>query len=386
MALLETNVDKLVKLVNEKKKISLQEAAKKLGVSSSLVEEWADFLEEEGLIRIEYRFATPFLIARELSEKEIVKKEQELKSNKKLLLGKAESIVNTLDNKHQEILKLKSDFERLKAFLGKNLDEVQKELREIEEYNNLKREAEKIVEKQRLEYENKLKALRKTIEKEEKKYEKIFESVKKSENSIASEQEKIKSLEDKENALKSKLNSIRSAIREIESQIKQEQRKSKLYEVNLKRLKNVAERISKKLSFERGKFSDIISRSKHQSMQILEKQQTMMQRLLAKIKNLDEKVDTKRIISDRLKSFFDKKQKIEELIKEINEEEDALKKETSDFIKRLKAFSAASKKPIDKHLKEIESTYKDIENKKEKLNTTYNKLSKLIKGLKQLKG
>ena len=46
MANIETGVDKLVKLVAKEKKIELGEAAKQLGVSPTVVQEWADFLDE----------------------------------------------------------------------------------------------------------------------------------------------------------------------------------------------------------------------------------------------------------------------------------------------------------------------------------------------------
>ena len=48
-SIIETGVDKLVNLVNTSGRISSLDAAKELGVSSAVIMEWADFLEEEGL-------------------------------------------------------------------------------------------------------------------------------------------------------------------------------------------------------------------------------------------------------------------------------------------------------------------------------------------------
>ncbi len=58
---IETGVDKLVKLVEAKKKISTSEAAKLLGASNAVIDVWADFLEEEGIISLEYKLATTYL-------------------------------------------------------------------------------------------------------------------------------------------------------------------------------------------------------------------------------------------------------------------------------------------------------------------------------------
>ena len=61
---ISTAVDSLVELVNNKKRIPLEEAAKELGLPEHIINEWAVFLEEEGILTIEYQFTTPFLVAK----------------------------------------------------------------------------------------------------------------------------------------------------------------------------------------------------------------------------------------------------------------------------------------------------------------------------------
>ena len=63
-----TAVDSLVELVNNKGRISLEEAARELGLPSNIINEWATFLEEENVLEIEYQFTTPFLIAKSKKE------------------------------------------------------------------------------------------------------------------------------------------------------------------------------------------------------------------------------------------------------------------------------------------------------------------------------
>ena len=62
---IETAVDSLVKLVNDKKIIALDEAAKILGVPENIVNEWASFLEEDKIMKIDYKLTKPFLKAAE---------------------------------------------------------------------------------------------------------------------------------------------------------------------------------------------------------------------------------------------------------------------------------------------------------------------------------
>jgi DNA-binding transcriptional regulator YhcF (GntR family) len=58
-----TAVDTLVKLVNNKGKISVDDASKELGIPANILNEWATFLDQEKIIHIEYKFTTPYLTA-----------------------------------------------------------------------------------------------------------------------------------------------------------------------------------------------------------------------------------------------------------------------------------------------------------------------------------
>jgi|SRR3989344_6305528 len=56
-----TAVDSLVKLVNDKGRISVDDASKELGIPGNILNEWAAFLDQEKIIHIEYKFTTPYL-------------------------------------------------------------------------------------------------------------------------------------------------------------------------------------------------------------------------------------------------------------------------------------------------------------------------------------
>lgn len=65
-----TDVDRLISLVELKKEISIDDAAKQLGVSSKTIESLGDMLEEEGIIHIKYKFTTPYLMYEKPKSKE----------------------------------------------------------------------------------------------------------------------------------------------------------------------------------------------------------------------------------------------------------------------------------------------------------------------------
>lgn len=60
-AQVETDVDMLVSLVKEKGKISVEQAAHLLKIKLSVIQKWVDFLLEEGVLGVEYKFVTPYI-------------------------------------------------------------------------------------------------------------------------------------------------------------------------------------------------------------------------------------------------------------------------------------------------------------------------------------
>ncbi len=89
---IRTDVDQLVKLVEEKKEIALGDAAEILKIPKQTLEAWADYLEEEGVILIRYKLTTPYLVSVEFPEESL--KPEQLKSKK---------LVHDLEEKEPEI-------------------------------------------------------------------------------------------------------------------------------------------------------------------------------------------------------------------------------------------------------------------------------------------
>ena len=62
---LRTDVDDFLELITQKGRISLPDAAKELNTPLQTVQAWADFLVEEKIIGIEYKFTTPYVFVEE---------------------------------------------------------------------------------------------------------------------------------------------------------------------------------------------------------------------------------------------------------------------------------------------------------------------------------
>jgi len=57
----ETGVDDLISLLKSQGKLGIKEAADKLKIGESFVQAWVDFLVEENIIGVEYKFTKPFI-------------------------------------------------------------------------------------------------------------------------------------------------------------------------------------------------------------------------------------------------------------------------------------------------------------------------------------
>ena len=68
---LKTSADDLYELVKSRKKISVEDAAKILKVPNKIVQALVDFLVEERIFGIEYKFTTPYVYISQEKEKKI---------------------------------------------------------------------------------------------------------------------------------------------------------------------------------------------------------------------------------------------------------------------------------------------------------------------------
>lgn len=57
----ETGVDQLVKFLQGRGMIDMKEAASKLGMPLDVIQSWVDFLVEEEIVGIEYKFTKPYI-------------------------------------------------------------------------------------------------------------------------------------------------------------------------------------------------------------------------------------------------------------------------------------------------------------------------------------
>ena len=116
-------------LVEQKKRISIEDAAKSLNLSPVTVENLAAFLEEEKLLGIRYQFTTPYLEWKEAKEAPLVKKEVKLQA--KLVESPAAKVI---EGQKPSMIDAKAGLQQAHALLSQGKVTEAKELyRQIHE-------------------------------------------------------------------------------------------------------------------------------------------------------------------------------------------------------------------------------------------------------------
>ena len=374
-SVIETGVDKLVSLINAKGKIASYDAAKELGVSSTVVMEWADFLEEEGIINIEYKFTKPFLIARKLVKKDVQEKAKEFSGKKDIFVRKAEISLIFLDKEAEKLKQIKDEFDKIKKELGFDMGSVKNELEELDKYEQLKIGMDKQIENQRTSAMYKIEEMTRRVLRERKKYQYILSEIKKEEHDLDSEKNEVHSLEESEKIIKSRINKLKAIIEQVESRVKQEEENVQISESHIQKLDIMAKTMKIRVETEKGVIEHLIAESKEQTKKIKE----LQNRVIEKIAGKEKKLKGVKKASKKIKELFKKRMGIMNLIERMNKDRNVLQKELIALIRKAKSFELSSKSAnignqivnIEKKFKEVDTKKKFFEKEVKKLNTFF---------------
>lgn len=124
-----TGADRLVELVNERKRVELREAARLLNSPPAVVESWAEAMREAGLIEVEYGFGgVMFKTAPEHVRKQ---KEKALIGERKVLERKAAEAEKRAAEVEKGAVYTARDLEKLERIIGKKKKEAEQMLKDL---------------------------------------------------------------------------------------------------------------------------------------------------------------------------------------------------------------------------------------------------------------
>lgn len=375
-SIIETGVDKLVNLVKERGRIALADAAIELGVSATVIQEWVDFLEEEGIISVEYKLTKPFLVERRLTKKEVEAKTKEFSGKKEAFVRKAEVSLSFLEKQAEDLKKVKDEFDRLKQDLGFELDTVRNELKELETYQQLKQELEKQVKEQKNDAKLKIEDLTKQILREQKRYQDLIADLKKEKGELDKEKSEAKSIEESEKLLNSKLAELKNMTNLLEKKISDEDSAIKNSESHIERLNRLTEEIKQHVNEEKSAIGPLIEKSKEQEKKMLELQEQIVKKLAQKQKS----AVSAQAIKKKVEEFFEKKLAVADLVDRVNKDRDELEKNLIELIKKAKSFQLSAKSgDVGKQMIELEKKFNEVDKKKSMFEEEMKKLTSFFK-------
>ncbi|HSB47324.1 MAG TPA: hypothetical protein VLD37_04865 [Candidatus Bilamarchaeum sp.] len=124
--LITTGVDALVRLVKEKQRIELDDASSILSIPQETIEEWARVLEEEGILRIEYRLTRIYLLWIKPTEEEVATERQSFYEEKKGIESEVEEFKSKVGSESQELEDLRKSFADFYTKAYSRIDQLEK--------------------------------------------------------------------------------------------------------------------------------------------------------------------------------------------------------------------------------------------------------------------
>jgi len=375
--IIETGVDKLVTLVKERGRIAMTDAAKELGVSTTVIQEWVDFLEEEGIISVEYKLTKAYLVERKLTRKEVDAKAKEFISKKDVFVRKAEVSLSFLEKQAEDLKKVKSEFDKLKSELGLELDTVREDLKELEKYQQLRSELQKQVSDQKSEAKTKIDEFTREIDREQKKYEELVSDIARGRDELDREKKEAKSIEEGEKILNKKLAELKSLIAALENKVASEDQAIKNSEAHIERLSNLIDEVKLRVDEEKTSISSLVAKSREQESKMLQIQQSIVKKIAQNQKD----TSNLNLITKKVNDFFGKKLAVVNLVDQINKDRDDLEKSLMDLVRKAKSFQLSAKSAnVGKEMIELEKKFNEVDRKKSVFEEELKKFTSFFKG------
>lgn len=364
---IETGVDKLVDLVNRRKRLSINEAANELGVTVPVVQEWTDFLEDQGLITVEYKLNRTYLCERKLTKTEVEKKARVYASKKDAFTRRVETALKSLQRESEGFDRIKEEFKKLKDTIGSDIEQVRVELQELKHYEDLKKNIDKDIIQQRLDYQEMVENIHRQIAEHRKKYEGLIEVVSAEKIKIEEARVEMSYLEKKEENMKKRIDALKEIIKTIENKINEQRGiiKSSVDKMksDLKGADKLQEDLRSRMNTE---LEPLIKTSREKEEKILSVQDSILKKIMAKKKEIDKYKLESMQAAEEFKTFFERKANTQELINTLEKDKAEIEKELQDLIMKAKSFNLSIKSSdVKNYVRELQKSFKVIENKKE---------------------
>jgi len=382
MARIETGVDKLVSLVAEEKKVELHKAAKQLGVDPAVVQEWAEFLEEEGIVSLDFSLSKTFIVEKRMSKSEVNKKEHEYEGKKTAFVRRVDYALTQLESETEGFEQIKKQYDNMKSQIGDEIDAVKDEMEQLRHYEELKKSIDGDILKQKVEYQKTIDDVHARLSHEERGYKKIVEQIEDEAKKIEQEQLEFQDLKKEEHDLLKRIDAMQELIKRAHSRIASRHDDLQGHEERLSTLRELAEKLKQDIIEKRHKeIEPLLKVSDDQSKRILRIQDEIIDKVKTGRSRMSEFEKQSRDIADQFQRFFDRRSKTEEVVRELEKAKHEMKEQLNDLIRKAKAFEI-SKKGADTnaHIKQLESKFQEFDRRRGAFSKQLEYLKRVIGG------
>lgn len=171
--ILSTGVDSLMKLVRDRGRIELRDAAVELGISQGVLEEWAKVLEKEGIIKIEYLFTKVYLTTQSMEKVELQKKAKDIGDMQVTMSREVETQVKRLERVGKELDDMREEFVGISAVFENKMAAARQRVKELDDIEKQYEEMCFRCNSSNEKFISDINTLKKGIEESEKKLEKL---------------------------------------------------------------------------------------------------------------------------------------------------------------------------------------------------------------------
>lgn len=382
MGNIETGVDRLVQLINKEKKITVDQAAKKLGVPTEVVQEWADFLDEESLISMNYSLSKVYLEVRQLSKKEVEKKEKDYHNKREAFTRKVDTTLKKLEKETTGFEEIKKAYYSLKEEIGDEISQVKDEVDELKHYEELKKSIDQDILQQKVDYEKALGDIHRRISAEEKRYEKLHGEIKTEEEHVVGEKKEIEDLRMQEDTLVKRLDALKEVVEGVKQQLDAEDGNITHHEERLMTLRQLAHELEKDIREKREKeLQPLLDSSDKHQKKILSIQDEIIKKIKARKEAIEQYETQGEQIAKRFEKFFERKTQTEKIVTDLEQMKQEMKDELNSLILKAKSYDlSVGGADTTKHTKELEKKFNEFDKKRVGFGKQLEKLRSFIGG------
>lgn len=373
---IKTGVDKLVELIKDKKRVTVDEAAKLLSMPKELVEELADFLEEREVIGIEYKFAVPHLVFKELTREQTEERAKQFAGRRVGFVRKVDVTLQNLDQHSESLLKLKEEFLKLNKELDTKVIHAKGELDLLSRYEQMKRDIDNQILEQQKEFMGNKRTIDAQIELKKKAITNLVSQISTEEKKLTKEESLDKLLRANEEQLEMMLKAAAKRAELIEEKLKSG--RSVVDEaieriINYKQLAAVAKQ---DMQAQAETLAPLLEESRQHERKIVELRKSFMQKVSAeaKVVNKASQNEPEKILS-KFKALFQKKANAENIVYQLTSDLDGIKKDLRALVQEAMVIQLTSKsKNVAEVVKDFEGKFRTLSQKKEKFQKEVYKL------------